>query len=240
MPAYTKSTQNNKQENSIHKEKPIASWAQLKRIGASNLAKSTVLAPFFGYLVVYNDSVASFLTSMYDGRISELLGTTHDTYIISVLTRIFLGLVAVGIASIIYKLCCPQEIDNYNDYLEYFQSELDAASELRLYRLKQEVMRPLNPSQTVELSKYIEILTAEDLSKHVMQVAGPHRNITWSTWLDKNRDAYSTIARLYYDQLNASRLPARWTAAILYLSGFALVLWPSIKVCTAALKSLIL
>ncbi len=121
----------------------IPSWSAISRLGKSPLLHLTILAPFIGWLILFNQQVVELLTVskniIFDNEQSGA------SYTLARLHQVYFGLVALGSASFIFTLFCPSLVKET-------QSEEDYVS-----RKREILSQPSRATLITELSqKYID------------------------------------------------------------------------------------
>jgi hypothetical protein len=100
-------------------------WDSLRGLGQSRIVSLTVLAPFIGYLIIFNQYVARYLElsiaaiGIFENAEDVVAGN------LSRLRQLYVGLVAIGIASILFKTFCPFPINKHKDEYDFINSELN-------------------------------------------------------------------------------------------------------------------
>ncbi|TBY71889.1 hypothetical protein [Rhizobium leguminosarum] len=174
-------------------------WSQLRAIGNSRTAQLSALFPFIGYLIIFSDLFSDYLTpSAHDG--TPLFDPLWS------LRLLYIGLVFIGVASIIYAIRCPEVVKSYSSANQYFKEQRDfyttpgnllAAIERCKYRgAYHEVFRDLATRDATIGSQ--EMHTLADL-------------LSWD-----------------FEHFNFGRWGSRSTASLSYAIGFLLISIPSI------------
>lgn len=99
-------------------------WIRLRALGNSGLVRSSVLMPAFGYILLLNDSVQTYLTIKYDGWLLNYLPATWRIWLL------FYGSFALAIASLLFAWRCPQEIKRYESSFVMADAETEHQSRL--------------------------------------------------------------------------------------------------------------
>jgi hypothetical protein len=100
-------------------------WDALRGLGQSRVVSLTVLAPFIGYLVIFNHYVAKYLElSMAAVGMRE---NTEEVVAanLSRLRQLYVGLTAIGVASILFKTFCPSPSNRHKDEYDFISAELN-------------------------------------------------------------------------------------------------------------------
>lgn len=110
-----------------YKEKPVPAWTTLRTLGQSRLLKLTVLVPFVGSLILFNQQFVDLISMSPHiiGKWTGNLSTTNEAQIFT-LSRLhitYFGLVALGLASFLFGLLCPLEIKKYDSVSAYIEAE---------------------------------------------------------------------------------------------------------------------
>ncbi|MGJ5036561.1 hypothetical protein ACQR13_20845 [Bradyrhizobium sp. HKCCYLRH3059] len=189
----------------------FVSWRLLRSIGNSRAAKLTVLIPLIGYLILLNDSVVRRLALS-----TEIFGPPTDAALTKLLL-IYCGLVSVAVASTIFAIWCYPEVKRYGSPEEYVAGE-----------------EPFLSSRTIGIIQH-RLRTGDEIARtyqagyrqlHESRPSTDDREVR----LRRIAEATRIDLNLYFEMLDRSRPVARWTAAILYLAGLALLLIPSATV----------
>lgn len=101
-------------------------WDILRSIGNSRAVQMSVLFPAIGYLILFNDQVARFLSMQAlevssTGSVIEFLWRTK-------LYFLYFGLMAMGVGSGIYQMACPFIIKKHGDSLDYIRIDGNSIS----------------------------------------------------------------------------------------------------------------
>jgi hypothetical protein len=83
-------------------------WSDLRSISNSYAARTTVLIPLIGYMILFNTNIIRWLDLVRGLEVS------HDPNVIPVrLLFIYFGLCSVAIGVVVYNLACPNEVKEY-------------------------------------------------------------------------------------------------------------------------------
>jgi hypothetical protein len=107
-------------------------WSKLRQLSQSNLVRSSVLMPAFGYMLLLNEQVHSFLAIKYDAGwlLRCLLGLWR-------LWLLFYGSFFLAIASILFSLRCPSEIKRSFVLIDLRISTLTSAQRFQVRLLRE-------------------------------------------------------------------------------------------------------
>ncbi|MER8930537.1 hypothetical protein [Mesorhizobium sp. M0859] len=88
-------------------------WSKLAAIGNSNLVRLTILVPFFGSVILFNEQISSLFRYSDDFLVD--IGVSPDSlskdkFAISRLYFFYFGLSFLGLGAFLYSLRCPEEI----------------------------------------------------------------------------------------------------------------------------------
>jgi hypothetical protein len=125
---------------SIRATHPISRipWSAIRRIGQSRLLGLTIVVPFLGSLMLFNQSVVDVLTlspELVRRWLQLSASETADAarkLTLSRLYYVYFGLSFLGIGSALFVLFCPLEIKNYSTPIEYQTIEGPHASKPRM------------------------------------------------------------------------------------------------------------
>jgi hypothetical protein len=106
----------------------ILTWATLRSFGNSRAVQLSVLFPIVGYLILFNDEVARFLSMAALDKKPSPQGV-FETLWRAKLYFVYFGLMAMGIGSGIYQVSCPYLIKKYGDWADYVRFDGESISE---------------------------------------------------------------------------------------------------------------
>jgi hypothetical protein len=96
-----------------------ARWSSLARLGESSMVRLTILVPFIGYMIIFNEYVQKFISLSIRWTKN---GSAHLDVSTPSLYFLYFGLLLLGIASFFYALFAPSQIKNHPmvaDYIKY-------------------------------------------------------------------------------------------------------------------------
>jgi hypothetical protein len=111
--------------------RPIAtlSWSAIRRIGQSRLLALTIVVPFLGSLLLFNQHVVELLTlspelvRRWMGIPANGVDDAARQLTLARLYYVYFGLTFLGIGSALFSLFCPLIVKNYASSVEYIQIE---------------------------------------------------------------------------------------------------------------------
>lgn len=96
------------------KQRNAPTWSSLRTLGQSPLMKLTILAPFLGWIVLFNDQVIQFLSVSPEVIDNWLTGKevsqNAKPFTVGRLIYAYMGLSILGLAAGAFSLMCPEEI----------------------------------------------------------------------------------------------------------------------------------
>jgi hypothetical protein len=183
-------------------------WVRLRFVSNSTAAKSTILVPLIGYLIIFNANVVTYLNLVRELGMQPSVGISHR------LILIYLGLCAISVGVLLYGWFCPNEVKHYGSAAAFVQGD---GPSLRGFVMSdiQLLVAKIEPYKT----KLEEISTEMHHKKH-------------SEGLDSNdRERYRIEnLHLYFDFLNLSHPMVRSAVLWAYIVGFGLLAIPSLEV----------
>lgn len=210
--------------------KNVPSWEKLKKIGSARIVKMTILIPFVGAIIVFNEHLLNYVVIA-----REFVAHGDDLYKVSgsdvgrsiVMWRLYclyIGLSFVGLGSFLFIICCPDSVSSFcRDESRLSLSE-EGASELD----KINIFRRLKETEWLlkRLYKNLYIRYRSFLEADVYIVHGHEDNVsaligkpyTVSDWL-----------RVVYDLDNLSKPIERIIITIFYVLGFLILLLPTVE-----------
>lgn len=113
----------------------IPNWNALRVLGKSKVVSLTILMPFIGYLILFNQELSNYLELS-----KEILNITSESgqdkgLAISRLYYLYFGFMLIGFGSILFSICCPQYIKENNTEYEFVDRELSLASVSRFSKI---------------------------------------------------------------------------------------------------------
>ena|SRR5215813_11938411 len=110
---------------------PVAAipWSAIRRIGQSRLLALTIVVPFIGSLLLFNQHVIELLTfspELVRRWLKVPAEASNDIARQITLTRlyyVYFGLTFLGLGSALYTLLCPLIVKSYASAIEYVQVE---------------------------------------------------------------------------------------------------------------------
>ena len=97
----------------------LVNWQILRFFGQTNIAMATALTPFIGYAVLFHDKVKVYLGGL-GGFFYESSKTTPPWLSFDErLQFLYMGLLLLGIGSIVYRLIAPNTVKVYGSIEEY-------------------------------------------------------------------------------------------------------------------------
>lgn len=210
-------------------------WELLGAVGRSRLAAISILMPFIGYAILYNDQVIEFLQNVgvesfaapgqnpvplpVEGSWGMWLGEMLDLSVLARLNFLYVGSFLLGLGTIAFKVFAPSTIQQHRSMEAFFNSELERASARRL-RTMARTIGSRRPSAAANL-------------------------FTAAPWLDRNQKtlklAYAEMRELADSQIQADVLSSFYNVesryfrrnivfvvAALYFLGFVLISIPGL------------
>jgi membrane protein implicated in regulation of membrane protease activity len=187
--------------------KVFLSWSLLRSVGNSRAVKLTVLIPLVGYLILLNDNIVAHLSLSKD-VFGDAAGAT-----LTRLLAIYVGLVLLAIASVVFAVWCPREVKRYGSPEEYVAGDEPAMSDKQIAVIERqlEVGDDIARNDSAEYADYYFGRPTGGLEELRRQSQQLHR----------------IRMNLFYEMLDRSRPIARWVATICYLMGFVFLSIPS-------------
>lgn len=116
-------------------ERPsLIEWTQLRSVGNSKIVQASILFPLVGYLILFNESAASLLSTSSLDRASPNEGLIEFLWIRK-LYFLYFGLMFLGLGSLGYAMFCPRIIKKYGDSADYIRFDGPAMTQRMLRKL---------------------------------------------------------------------------------------------------------
>ena len=108
-------------------------WSSLRALGQSKVVALTILIPFIGWLIIFNQQVLQWLNVMPVIVGSNALAdkSTPSAESLSRLYWTYFGLLLLGLASFLFQILCPTEVRKYADSNDYVEKELEHTTDHR-------------------------------------------------------------------------------------------------------------
>lgn len=121
----------------------IPSWVALRGLGRSRLVNSAALFPVVGYYILYSESLRPYLALVPEldagaGGSSVVLGWIQSWPRIHLL---YLGMVAISIAALIFLVACPVLVKQYESARAYVAADTQKRSSYLVKFLVNEILR---------------------------------------------------------------------------------------------------
>jgi len=104
-------------------------WSAIRRVGQSRLLALTIVVPFLGSLLLFNQAVVDVLT-LSPELVRRWFHLTVDAsadaarkLTLARLYYVYFGLTFLGVGSALFVLFCPLDIKNYSTAIEYQTTE---------------------------------------------------------------------------------------------------------------------
>jgi hypothetical protein len=209
----------------------IPPWEGLRRIGQSKAMSLTILVPFLGYMILFNEQLVHFFQLSV-----QLVPDSVDAGYLSQATKsrlyyFYFGLTFLGIASLLYQLFCPTLIKEHGSDRQFVRDEV----QLMTLRRARSVIKfiehrrglHLNPAAIQEVQRRIEqVATVGGLLEEAKAMERPATDLMLMQWQSENWHAGAARAAVF----------------VLYVAGFSVLSVPSaqlfFKVLAAFLRGL--
>jgi hypothetical protein len=200
-------------------------WTTLRSIGNSSLVKLTMLIPIVGWLIIFNDLVVHGL------RVARSLFGPNDVAVdggsIVVSPRLlwlYVGLFLVSIGSIIYSICCPNEIKKYSSETDYSKDIFGHTSIRERERIQEILSNSTDHATISDLEQLRSRLGLSDEAHRESAIKSFDRNpaATASVFAAIN-NYFNGVYDLYFQLQNKSGTYWRWASALFYGLGFSIL-----------------
>jgi len=243
-------------------------WSQLAKIGTAPPLRLTILIPFIGLFLIFNEQTEKLF--QFPQFFIDDIGVSESTHLSATnLYFTYFGLCFLGIASVLFSFFCPRDISEQPSQ-NYFVIEATSEETPVLAKSRFRTILDLyfqnehndecdyNPEYPDELQgdfhalmeeMYNEYETGEDVSVEglpdVMLPTGyldftefarmlwSNPRVVWaatSPFFDLAPKYAKDIAFVKFQALDHTRYLARCVTAVLYMIGFLLLLFPTVKV----------
>jgi len=233
-------------------------WELLRLVGNSYAVKLTVLVPFIGYLLLFNDTLVKFfaLQILTEGKTES----APEQINLLNLRLLYFGLLFVGVGSILYLMFCPSVIKSHAGSTDFVRAELEHATYkhirdlldycLEVYPnntwfkdLKQDIRygRKKIKSIVSDMAGWGSAPTADDgVQADIVTpkyLKGSPPQVLLDDAKSRQRDAYIRVMRYYYNVERRASPLAFWLALGCFVVGFAMLTIPSVRTAWKILQS---
>lgn len=113
----------------------IPRWSDLRKLGQSNLLALTIFAPLIGWLIIFNNKVIDLLFLS-----SSVFGSAAGDLTIGRIKLVYFGLFSLGISSFLFRLFCPDEIQEFSSQSKFIDGESSLITQARVTCLIQKII----------------------------------------------------------------------------------------------------
>ncbi len=195
-------------------------WTTFRGLSNAQIMKSTILIPFLGYWIVFNQSLLPYfdLHGAFSDAFSNGFDTGKNIKIPTHILQAYFGLSLIALGSLLYQIRCPLEIKKYGSSTEYLLGEQDLLTEY----------------QIAQIAEYIDENKHHYFDEEFDYMSANDRNLVsydgkWPSMYDKIQNNKGAGLSLFYNMLNCDYTKTRWSLIILYTVGFYFFSIPSIK-----------
>jgi hypothetical protein len=209
-------------------------WQRYRGVSNSPAARAAILVPLIGYWIIFNDSLAHYLTLRIGP--SEVAAPTGSPPWRLSLT--YFGLVSIAIASAIYQAFCPQEVKKYDSGTDYILAVGSQISRTELERVEHALRTGDEGAQrTLHRleQQYSYVRMARDEFDRTIE-GGLVKGLDRKRESEEFGNYIRELLQAHYDLCNRIARAARWTMKVTYAMGFVLLTIPSINVFCCVLS----
>jgi hypothetical protein len=211
----------------------LFNWDQLRGIGEIKVVRLTILAPFIGYLILFNEQLIHFLNISNELLPAEYFryfwqdtSKTSEELASSRLFLIYFGLFFLGLGSILYGIACPHLLKRYGSSSEYLRDELTFQTKFQVQRaldeLKELKSKPTHLNGLVsQFEQHFEKIKSNDNGEFSSEFQELSKDLMIEHWKTQN----------------VSHRLARHSTFIAYFFGFLIIAIPSIETLLAVSKA---
>jgi len=206
----------------------IPAWDVLRIIGKSKIVSLTILVPFIGYLILFNNELVAWFSLSKELVYFPSSQDPISPDTVSRLHFLYFGLTFLGLSSIGFSVLCPKEVKEHQTVYDYINSEMAIGTDRRFKALAEYLKNVLEEGST----KYSDAVGSSNKywdSKKFAEIEAGGEGYEAYIKADakiKNK-AYLDLLGIVW-AYEISRKPYwRLALSVLYLVGFLLVLCPS-------------
>lgn len=178
-------------------------WENLKKLSGSKFAQYAVLVPIVGWLLVYQNTFAEALSTIFEVEAIEQASWE--------LLVFYLGLVLLGVAAALFRFFAPSEIVDHNGLQGYLDDTLNIMTRRRF--------RNFCDSLGYEAPEEIKVPSAG---------TGQVLDTTLDQWKILNLEAITDVLTKHYEKTNGTLPKARVATGVLFTLGAGLTVVPTL------------
>lgn len=192
----------------------LSAWTALRSIGNSTTAKLTIIIPFVGYLIIFNENLSKYMQLS-----SELFGhhVGDPATVPWRLLAVYFGLSLIAIASLLFATFCPQEIKKYGYTEVYIAATEPFISDFGRVAIEQALIH----GDLVSKSTYKDLIGTQN-QRPTPQGIDKFRL--------RDKLFWRMIMHLYYEELDRRHLAVRLIVTFAYVMGIMALSLPGINV----------
>ncbi|MGH1477396.1 MAG: hypothetical protein ACRBM6_01480 [Geminicoccales bacterium] len=194
-------------------------WADIHSVGNSNLAKSTILMPIVGYMIVFNENLVEYF------YLSEIFVWQDDKQLSYRLFLFYFGLSFIGMASLSFQYFCPKTIKLHPTIIEHVEKERSVISRYRINYLIEKIVNEYKmiSKYDIWISPYLEASIDTIIANNDDESQDSSRTAKLS-----DEELTNEILKTYWFVQNRKGKNSRLLTSILYALGFFLLAIPTI------------
>lgn len=218
----------------------VPTWDALRVIGKSRIVELTVLVPFIGYLLLFNNEMISYFELSSDiissgQKIDEI---SKDT--ISRLYFLYFGLTVLGFSSMAFSIKCPAIIKNHANEYEFLATELSIITYAKFATLLKPFEEKLknSPEDYKKLEGFVSAYRSAYTDAEKITLA-TDRQIIESKAKELEKEAHLNVLSFMWNYHIRSMRTLRAALSVGYGVGFLLLLYPSLQVFVTICTTLV-
>lgn len=195
-------------------ESKFPSWQALSRVGESSVSKLTVIIPVIGYLIIFNENIAQYLTIKFPSLVNS------NPFEFSPIYYTYFGLLLFSIATILFNITCPETISSSKDQFDFIEKEYSYISRSNYEKIDKKIKEKYKDAK-------VRIIDSRDDPYNRITDIDNHNNRDY--WRGENSDKIMTLIKDYYDYENNSMWIIRGAISIIYFISFLLLALPTTR-----------
>jgi len=209
----------------------VSPWSSLKRIGQSPAARATILVPMIGYFILLHQEFAH-LFQFKVGRERPLcvLSVCVELTPIARYYFVYFGLFVVGLATLIFRVRCPETILRSDSLYAFIDQEMAIFTPSRL----SEQLRRLDnivPTSGNARERFKNFPVVGEGAKIT--------NVDLAAWRAANLNLIVDVSAMYHEVSDQNQAVSRFVVAYLYRCGLVGLTVPSLYVFALVVQGLL-
>lgn len=207
-------------------------WNYVKSIASNDLTRVIVLVPLAGYLILFNDQIASMASFETIAGVNKNDASPFIFGSLTKLRMVFFGSLFVLFSFLIYKVFRPEPLDNTKDDLEFSTQVLERYSVYEIAKIEKQVYSDNWKARTKSFWFTL------GLERRKEPVVSGYRPNARAQMFSKHGDYIHFLAREWWVGMMHTYRVARITSAIFGVLGYIFLAIPTLDIAQAVFRKI--